>query len=1146
MEYTGYESAFVPTPPSLSDSKNQKSSEVERKTPPKDSKETKEQREAQQIVEQSGEKNVLFGYRSISYHFTLAGLSKDYLKNPDKLRESTLDFVIAKSGGKGISGFTIPGAPTDNEINASVPTANDDARDRRLQIKQTAVNDKKIENIELVRNFNTTSPGRFDLFIDQVEIDTTMTFTKEANVTLPTKLQFDILEPYSINGFIEALHVAAVAAGFTSYINAPFVLKVEFWGYPDNDLLDFKDPVKIPDSERYFPFGLTGVEVEVTERGTRYKCNGVPYEQRYMGEPNKLKKPIKMSGSSVSEILTNFVKGLNEQNTTMYLAAYKNGKANEVDEYKIKFVDWNETEGWVESTSGVLPTKKLVDLSRDNALYGMVNPAESGIRSAYKEQGKRQPTPEEKEKAPASIKYIPGKTAVHFQEGMNVNDVISAVVRDSEYIRDILKDIKKHTDAYGMVDYFQVRTETIVTDVQNPHLKRPAHIFTYVVSPYKIHYSKIPNLADNIINEKELKKLSRREYNYFYTGLNVDVLSFKLNFNTLYFEAIPAALGQKDQPDGKTAAGNQNTPQAKQSSVDNQTASQLQVPLNPKQVVETQIQSYSGTASQPLSDPYSELARNLHNAVVNSKSNMITADIEIAGDPFYLVTGGMGNYNPKPAGPGKLKGGEASFNQQALMITVNFRNPIDILPLEQGGTMYFDANRIPFSGVYMVTQCGSSFRDGRFTQKLSIVRMPGQILDYNVQATNIAQSVSTEPDPKNQTVADANPGLAPAARADSQSVATQLGRSIPNSGRPFETSNFTDNPGSLGGISTSLQPQTFGLIGRNGQLLSNASAISQNISTDPLSNIRLNNNGLSSLSQTNLGTAAVVAVAANVLTGNVPVKRAVGVLAGSLIGAKLGSLLNKSNVGSGIGDGATLKLPGTSVPIADATAQDVKQGLTINNAVLPASSLSPNSAIKDLSSKELETVIGIGAGASNFISNVKNKTKLEISSPADPNGISAQAGLDAAKMSGLSPNLQSKLSSQVSNYVKNVPADTDLVQAHNSGLVLDYIPASKVKNLPATVPYATAPEPITAAAPVALATALVNRLQSTAQVNSVDRTAASDKILTAQSQLSTINGVSVVKDVQNSSSVGQTFGSKSAQSPLSKLVQNFRNNESEA
>lgn len=1139
MEATGYESAFVTTGDPQPRQRPTQSPQIDKKTPKPAVKETKGQQATQNavnIVDQTGEKNVLFGYRSITYNWTLAGLDKEYLKKPEKLRQSTLDFVIAKSGGKGYQGFLLPGEPTDDEKRrANVEVL--DARDARFKAAQQSINNKKIENVALVRDFNKNSPGRFDLFIDSIEIDTTMAFTRESNVTLPTKFNFEIIEPYSINGFIEALHVAAVAAGFPSYVGAPFVFKLEFWGIPDSDTFSFKDPVKIPDSERYFPFGLAGVDVEVTDRGTRYKCTAVPFEQRYMGQPNKLKKPIKMEGVSVASILKNFMEGLNKQNVEMYLASHSGGKANEVDEYKVKFVDWSETEGWIENDNGVLPGKKLVELHKDNALYGMIDPAASGIRSAYKEQGKKQPTPEEKEKAPASIKYVPGQTVVHFQEGMNVHDVLTAVVRDSEYIRDILKDVKKHTDIYGMVDYFQVRMEVVPTDIDNPHLKRPAQVFTFVVSPYKIHYTKIPNLADNIINEKELRKLSRREYNYLYTGLNVDVINFKLNFNTLYFEAIPAALGQKDQSDGKSAAGNQNTPAAQQKSTDNQTASQLQVPLNPKQVVETQIQAYSGTGSQPLSDPYSELARNLHNAVVNSKSNMLTGEIEIAGDPFYLVTGGMGNYNPKPAGPGKVAGGEAAFAQQALMITINFRNPIDILPLENGGTMYFDPNRIPFSGVYMVTQCTSTFKDGRFVQRLQVVRVPGQVLDYNVKATDLTTYVTTKADPKNQIVSDANIAQAPAVRADSDSVTVQLERSIPNPGLPNQPSNFVNNPGSLGGNINSLLPRTAGLVGRNGELFAASSVIGQTLPSDPLTNIRLNNSGLSALNQTNLGTAALIAAAANVITGNVPAKRAVGVIAGGVLGSVINSALTKSNQGSGIGEGATLKISAGE------------------NISLPIESLSNVDSIKDLGTKAVDTVMGIGTRAQNFVSGIGDKVKSMVASAADPQAIAAQVGLDASKMSGLAANLQSKLPTQISNYVKNVPIDTDLVNAFNSGLVLDYIPSSKVKNIPATIPYTTAPEPLPdPAATVQAAAATVkaaitsqlsnNNLPNFRQLNMVDKTVITDKIATAQTQLSKLTGDTVQKGLDHAKSVATNLGSNFKSSPLARLVDSVKNNDS--
>jgi hypothetical protein len=87
------------------------------------------------------------------------------------------------------------------------------------------------------------------MFIDGVEIGTLMAFSEQAGSTLPTQIKFEVVEPYSVNGFIEALHVAAIGAGYPSYLEASFVLKLEFWGYPDEG--DFSEPKKIEKTERY-------------------------------------------------------------------------------------------------------------------------------------------------------------------------------------------------------------------------------------------------------------------------------------------------------------------------------------------------------------------------------------------------------------------------------------------------------------------------------------------------------------------------------------------------------------------------------------------------------------------------------------------------------------------------------------------------------------------------------------------------------------------------------------------------------------------------------------------------------------------------------------------------------------------------------
>jgi uncharacterized protein (UPF0333 family) len=53
--------------------------------------------------EAPGEKdNILNGYRSNTYNFTLAALTPDDLKNPVRYRNSKLKYIIAASKGKGI------------------------------------------------------------------------------------------------------------------------------------------------------------------------------------------------------------------------------------------------------------------------------------------------------------------------------------------------------------------------------------------------------------------------------------------------------------------------------------------------------------------------------------------------------------------------------------------------------------------------------------------------------------------------------------------------------------------------------------------------------------------------------------------------------------------------------------------------------------------------------------------------------------------------------------------------------------------------------------------------------------------------------------------------------------------------------------
>ena len=1148
------------------------------------------------IVKISGESNIFNGYRSVTYTFTLAALEKRHLDDPESYRKDdyNLKLIIMKSGGKGEDLMERTASTRDSDVNPALkPDANEksgtasDKKKSRSE-RRLAANNAGQKTNDFFVGFNTHSPGRFDMFMENVEIESIMAPSEKTNSTTAMKIKFDVIEPYSINGFIEAIHTAAVAAGFPSYQNAAFLLKLEFWGYPDDD--EFPDPVKIPKSTRYYPMSIVECNIEITEKGTLYRCNAVPYNERSFGHPNMVKKPIKMQGKVVGEILTNLFKALDD--TSKEIQEIENKEAGvtskEYDRYEIKFPFWNNMVGWKFSkdVQNKIAASKMGSILTDPLLVGMNNPEDTSQSNGYSANESKKPNEGE---PPPSVKFKPGESVIQFDQDTNISEIITAVIRDSEYAKDLLKGLIEKKpgvpDQYGFVDYWMIRIETTNSTEINELGKKPFQKFTYVVHPYKVHYTRIPGYGRERINEKDLEKISNREYNFIYTGKNIDVLNFKLNFNNLFFEAVPVNNGNKPTSGKNEAAAPANTVKTrlnpKSSTPSGNNREQGQVPDPAVKILSTKIQAYGGNAAQPEEDPFQLLARTMHNSVINSKASMLTGELEILGDPFYLAGAGAGNWNPKPSTRGKTLSGEINHIYAAVLITINFRNPEDINSFEDGGMMKFDSNRVPFSGVYQVTTVVSTFKDGIFKQKLDVIRMPGQVLDSDLRSSDPSDRMATGPKSSSQVVPDETRAHSFEERADSRSVETILNRGLPLRNNTVVS---VDASGGLGGAAPQFLPNNAFSVPMLPTVLNQTPGLSSPVigtalPTDLTSNIRLNNSGLTSLSQRSLsvlGGVAAIAAAVNIVNG----KGLAGLIAGSLSAAAIGAARNMSNSGSGIGKGASVLInPSSSLPSVP-TANDIKYGLNIDSNILSAGSISKTSA---LATGIPNSLTGITGGADSLINGIGNKITSLTALSNDPKGIGSQLGLDTSKLSGLSGALQSKLPSQVTSLIKNIPANVNLKQAANQGLVLDYIPAGKIANIPATPPLNKAPIPqadpgysqevikrggmtalqnlygvnssaklstnlipadLIASAEQAVSKSRLGSLGNvTGLTNAVDINVAKDKLGSFQNQLSGLTGQIKIPDVNLPGSVTSKFSANSlGSSPLTNLVNNLNNN----
>jgi hypothetical protein len=1188
------------------------SPEISRNT---NSEENQFQEQNKQEVVQSGEKNILHNYRSVTYNWTLAGCKKEFLSNPQLLSEGELDFVILKSGGKGTTGLSTNVAGIERKVGEEKITVMEGNEVVVAGTKDITVTDYSASST--VAGFNKDSPGRFDMFIDNVEIQSVASFSKQSNVSMPTSIKFEIIEPYSVNGFLEALYVTSIATGYTSYVQANFILKLEFKGYKDGN--EFSDPETVPKSTRYFPITFSNIEVDITERGTRYRCEAVPANEKLFGEANQIKKPLKSEGNTVKEILYNLIKNLNSQTVQMYKDTNAGLDSTQIDEYFIKFKIFDNEQGWIDSDDSPLAKSIFVKVMKENALYKMEDPAETTQPTAYKVEGapqqNPQPTPQDQSRNPEGSKLTPTKSVIHINENANVHEVIASVIRDSEYTKNLIAFLGKVPnipDQFGMVDYFTVRIEVTLKNGINKVTKKPAQNITYVVSPYKIHYTEIPNYSDAIINESELKKLSLREYNYIYTGQNYDVINFRLNFNTLFFEALPAAMANDKRPSsqlGSTSDGGKKIG-AESPTVGDQ--KQSQVPLPPKKIAITPVQAYGGNASQPLDDPYSVMARHMHEAVVNSKASLVDGKLEILGDPLFLITGGIGNINLEPEKRGLNKNGEANHLYGQLLITINFRNPIDILPLENGGTMFFDKNRVPFSGSYQVTEILSTFREGVFKQTLSVIRVPGQILDYSVKPTDPKTLLVQTSDPVDQVRADSSTARGASFRPSSATIAEQLsqGSSATTAADQIQEEAPPPPPpppsGGLGGTPVTNLTRSYGLAGRPSGLFAGSSVIGQPLPVDVSSNIRLMSNnipssaifqgsrmqnsvtglyinsrqakdivpavsripqpsinpgGLFDRAKGDIDSAAALAIATNVLTGNLPKERAIGLLATGVINSALKSIKNQSNVGSGIGEGATVSITNP----ADTSLPENQFSGTVE-------------PFKKLGKDTLNAVSGMANDVGKFVGKVGDKIKSFAGGPADPEAVAAGVGINPSSLSGIDPKLQSKVLGQIKDLSKSIPSDVNLEQAVDTGLAFDILPSSKIPNIPPTAPYSVAPNPLseidksyarsvvskkgvqgladlygsrsfknlsTNIVPEDLLSQVSNNLQNfeinpyknlISTENRIDSTIIKDKYETSSKLISNQIGSKSVKDKSILGSVGSKFGSNaSAPSPLDRL-----------
>ncbi len=607
--------------------------------------------------------------------------------------------------------------------------------------------------------------GKYDFYIDNIEIGSLITYDKRTKGTNSTSISFEIFEPYSLGMFLQTLQLGAAAVSEqgtgVNYTEIPFLLTIEFIGYDSaGNIVPVDDTLN-----RHIPFTWGQVEMDVSASGCRYKCTAIPYNESALTDAvNILKSDMKISGTTVQEILqsgpNSLQRWLNERSKEMAKQGSETGKEEYVpDEIVIIFpksgaqissteiqedsgqsttvnpknqsqneriqdkLVLNKTSTAVGGSAGSIQlliqnTESLNDIGKSKMGFDLNTGGDSQLKP--KDQIQKDPN---KPNSRKDNVYDPKDKVFKFTQGTSIINAITEVLLMSEFCK---RNVTEPPDKSGLKKWFRIETQVfnLKPVLGNNNRAKIPRLYVFKVVEYFVHEHRFKPPASQPQGYEELKKNAVKEYNYIYTGKNLDILTFNIQlkaglFTTAYADKNALAGSVYPQINGQGVdRGGQPT-----NDESNKVSTDKGIPNAP---VGEQFRRYNNAGGGPNDDYRSLVAKNFYESLLNSQADMLTAEIEILGDPYYIADSGLGNFSDIPVNFNENSNGSMNYQSGEVDIIVNFRTPIDYNSVT--GQMDFSSGleNTGFSGLYNVQEVVNNFKGGKFVQTLKAIRRPIQ------------------------------------------------------------------------------------------------------------------------------------------------------------------------------------------------------------------------------------------------------------------------------------------------------------------------------------------------------------------------------------------------------------------------------------
>jgi hypothetical protein len=651
-----------------------------------------------------------------------------------------------------------------------------------------------------------TSDAQLEYFIDDLEISGIISPTSATRSSNATSMSFTVHEPYSMGLFLQTLMIAANKAGHTDYMKAPYALIIEFRGWDDNG-----NPLDVDTTtRRVFPIKINKVDFDVNAGGSAYSVGAFAWNEAALSNSTQAtRSDVTIQGNNLLELLQTNPNSLTSILNRRIRQNDEDGVAINRDEYVIMFPPTltsslgisnqvgSNTESravmteeefyaaWTGNPSEIFdfdPDLLMQDQSQAYNRYLELSAARNNVSATIRRVADSIDYANAIGKATIDSGMVTGgavpfgeaaftydqRTGIYrsdqvqisrdfrsfqFPQGTKVEDIIEELIILSTYGQQAATQLQP--DADGMINWFRVHSQTFLSpdeEIRNRSGENPK-VYVYAVVPYRVHSSVFSNASQPSVGIEQRKSSAAKTYDYIYTGENDDIIDFEINFNNAFFQALnptPNGAGgsrmeTRDGAGARTSANYGNAEGAQGVKSLNSDRASRDIP-NANQ---------TGRAGGSDADTSAIQVARTFSEAITSGVDMITMDLTILGDPYYLADSGQGNYNSPPLAIAYTQDGTMDYQRSEVEVNINFRTPIDYNTND--GTMIFPEDTIPvktFSGLYKVVTLKSNFSGGKFTQVLSLMRRPNQEGDIGSRGTAGSTRAVTSVEGDNTTRTD--------------------------------------------------------------------------------------------------------------------------------------------------------------------------------------------------------------------------------------------------------------------------------------------------------------------------------------------------------------------------------------------------------